>query len=90
VNSITASTDKADLEPQITEHDYFASAEELRAWLHCSMTSDHHGSLYENEYMFVLSFDEQGKKLTKIVEMMDSQRVREAWANVPEVEFSRE
>lgn len=39
--------------------------------------------------MFVLSFDEEGKKLTKIVEMMDSQRVREAWSHVPEVEFTR-
>lgn len=39
--------------------------------------------------MFVLSFDAEGKKLTKIVEMMDSQRVREAWAKVPEVEFTR-
>lgn len=39
--------------------------------------------------MFVLSFDGEGKKLTKIVEMMDSQRVREAWAKVPEVEFTR-
>lgn len=53
------------------------------------MTADHHGSSYENEYMFVLSFDGEGKKLTKIVEMMDSQRVREAWAKVPEVEFTR-
>jgi hypothetical protein len=39
--------------------------------------------------MFVLSFDEAGEKITKIVEMMDSQRVREAWANVSEVEFKR-
>jgi ketosteroid isomerase-like protein len=58
--------------------------------LHCSTTADNRGSVYENEYMFVLSFDKEGKKLTKIVEMMDSQRVREAFANVPEVEFSRE
>ena len=54
------------------------------------MSADNRGSVYENEYMFALSFDEEGKKLTKIVEMMDSQRVREAFANVPEVEFSRE
>jgi ketosteroid isomerase-like protein len=54
------------------------------------MTADHHGSFYENEYMFVLSFDEEGKKITRIVEMVDSQRVREAWAKVPEVEFTRE
>lgn len=40
--------------------------------------------------MFVLSTDEEGQKLTKIVEMVDSQRVREAWAKVPEVEFTRE
>ena len=39
--------------------------------------------------MFVLSFDEGGKKLTKIVEMVDSQLVREAWSKVPEVEFTR-
>ena len=70
-------------------HDYFASAEERRAWLHCSMTADHHGSSYENEYMFALSFDEEGKKITRIVEMMDSQLVREAWSRVPEVEFTR-
>ena len=75
---------------QITTHDYFDSTENRRAWLHCSMTSDHRGSSYENEYMFVLSFNEEGTKLTKIVEMMDSQRVREAWAHVPEVEFKRE
>ena len=54
------------------------------------MTADHHGNSYDNEYMFVLSFDEEGKKLTKIVEMVDSQRVRESWSNVPEVEFTRE
>lgn len=53
------------------------------------MTSNHHGKSYENEYMFVLSFDEKGEKLTKIVEMVDSQRVREAWANTPEVVFTR-
>jgi hypothetical protein len=39
--------------------------------------------------MFVLSFDEEARKLTKIVEMVDSQRVREAWSKVPEVEFAR-
>jgi len=39
--------------------------------------------------MFVLSFDEEGRKITKIVEMVDSQRVREAWAKTPEVEFTR-
>lgn len=53
------------------------------------MTADHHGSPYENEYMFVLSFDEESKELTKIVEMVDSQRVRDAWSKVPEVEFTR-
>jgi ketosteroid isomerase-like protein len=74
---------------QITTHDYFASTEDRRAWLHCSMNSDNHGKRYENEYMFVLSFDEQGEKLTKIVEMVDSQRVREAWADIPEVKFTR-
>lgn len=84
------STTKADHSSQITTHDYFASAEKRRAWLHCSMTADHHGNSYDNEYMFVLSFDEEGKKLTKIVEMVDSQRVRESWSNVPEVEFTRE
>ena len=83
------SATKANYLLQMTTHDYFASTEERRVWLHCSMTADHHGSSYENEYMFVLSFDEEGKKLTKIVEMVDSQRVREAWAKVPEVEFTR-
>lgn len=53
------------------------------------MTADHHGTPYENEYMFVLSFDEEGKKLTKTDEMVDSQRVREAWSTVLEVEFTR-
>jgi ketosteroid isomerase-like protein len=74
----------------MTTHDYFASTEDRRAWLHCSMTSTRHGGSYENEYMFVLSFDEAGEKITKIVEMVDSQRVREAWANVSEVEFKRD
>jgi GTP-sensing pleiotropic transcriptional regulator CodY len=51
----------------MTTHDYFASTEGRRAWLHCSMTSTRHGGSYENEYMFVLSFDEAGEKITKIV-----------------------
>lgn len=75
----------------MTTHDYFASVEERRAWLHCSMAARRNaGGSYENEYMFVLSFDEEGKKITKIVEMVDSQRVREAWSSVSEVEFKRE
>lgn len=76
---------------QITTHDYFSSIEERRAWLHCSMTANRNGGgIYENEYMFALSFDEEGKTITKIVEMMDSQRVREAWSSVSEVEFKRD
>lgn len=46
--------------------------------------------MYTNEYMFALTFDESGEKITKIVEMMDSQRVREAWAQAAEVQFKRE
>lgn len=72
----------------MTVLDYFASPEERRAFLHCTMTADRtsgSSASYENEYMFVLSFDESGEKITKIVEMMDSHRVREAWAGVHEV-----
>ena len=76
----------------MTIHDYFASEEERRAWVHCSMTADRKGSerLYEMEYMFALSFDGSGEKITKIVEMMDSHRVWEAWGKDSEVEFKRE
>jgi ketosteroid isomerase-like protein len=76
----------------MTIHDYFSSTEERRAWVHCSMTADRKGSegRYEMEYMFVLSFDQSGGKITKIVEMMDSHRVREAWGKDSEVEFKRE
>lgn len=79
----------------MTVLDYFASTEERRAFLHCTMTADHtSGSLtslpYQNEYMFVLSFDEKGEKITRILEMVDSQRTREAWGHVSEVEMKRE
>jgi ketosteroid isomerase-like protein len=76
----------------MTIHDYFASEEERRAWVHRSMTADRKGSerLYEMEYMFALSFDGSGEKITRIVEMMDSHRVREAWGKDSEVEFKRE
>lgn len=60
--------------------------------MHCTMTADRtrassSGKVYENEYMFVLSFNEKGEKITRILEMVDSQRVREAWNHVPEVEM---
>jgi ketosteroid isomerase-like protein len=76
----------------MTVHDYFSSEEEHRAWVHCSMTADRKGSegRYEMEYMFVLSFDSKGEKIEKIVEMMDSHRIREAWGKASEVEFKRE
>ena len=56
------------------------------------MTADRKGSegRYEMEYMFVLSFDSKGEKIEKIVEMMDSHRIREAWGKASEVEFKRE
>jgi ketosteroid isomerase-like protein len=75
----------------MTIHDYFSSAEERRAWVHCSMTADRKGSErpYEMEYMFVLSFDHSGENIERIVEMMDSHRVREAWGQAAEVEFNR-
>ncbi|KAM0721225.1 hypothetical protein Q7P37_003513 [Cladosporium fusiforme] len=74
---------------KMTVLDYFASTEERRAFLHCTMTAERTdgSSLYENEYMFVLSFDEKGEKITKILEMVDSQRVREVWGHVREVEM---
>lgn len=77
----------------MTVLDYFASPEDRRAFLHCTMTADRtsgSSSSYENEYMFVLSFDEEGDKITKILEMVDSHRVREAWAGVHEVEVRAE
>lgn len=77
---------------QMTEHDYFASTEARRAWLHCSMTADRldrTGGLYSMEYMFVLSFDEEGQKITKIIEMVDSHGIHESWSKNPEVEFER-
>jgi ketosteroid isomerase-like protein len=89
--SITDATRLID-RSQMTIHDYFASEEERRAWVHCSMTADRKGSegLYEMEYMFVLTFDLKGENITKIVEMMDSHRVREAWGKVSAVDFNRE
>ena len=47
------------------------------------------GDSYAMEYMFVLSFDEQGQKITKIVEMVDSHGIHESWSKNPEVEFER-
>ena len=41
------------------------------------------------EYMFVLSFDEEGQKITKIIEMVDSHGIHESWSKNPEVEFER-
>ena len=81
----------ADLEStKMTVHDYFGSTEERRAFVHCSMTADRDsGQKYEMEYFFVLSFTETGEKITKILEMVDSQRVREAWENTAEVEMRR-
>jgi ketosteroid isomerase-like protein len=87
-----STTDATHDQSQMTVHDYFSSEEEHRAWVHCSMTADRKGSegRYEMEYMFVLSFDSKGEKIEKIVEMMDSHRIREAWGKASEVEFKRE
>jgi len=56
------------------------------------MTADRKGSerQYKMEYMFVLSFDQNGEKITKIVEMVDSHLVRAAWSETSEVKFVRE
>jgi hypothetical protein len=56
------------------------------------MTADRQdgNGIYEMEYMFVLSFDQSGEKITKIVEMVDSHLVRAAWSKTSEVKFTRE
>lgn len=54
-------------------HDYFASVEDRRAFFHATLTADaKDGRSYDNEYIFVLTFDETGEKITKITEMLDS------------------
>ena len=54
-------------------HDYFASAEDRRAFFHATLTADAKGGKpYDNEYIFVLSFHESGEKVTRITEMLDS------------------
>lgn len=59
--------------------------------MHCSMTADRDsGKKYEMEYFFALSFTETGEKITKILEMVDSQRVREAWEHTAEIEMKRD
>jgi hypothetical protein len=35
------------------------------------------GEPFKNEYVFVMEFTEDGKEVTKVVEMMDSVRVKE-------------
>lgn len=58
-------------------HDYFASVENRRATVHAVMEAQTDVGPYRNEYIFLLSFDESGEKLVKVVEMLDSAAAKE-------------
>lgn len=61
----------------MTMHDYFASVEDRRAAVHATMEAEAVTGPYSNEYVFLLSFDESGEKLVKVVEMLDSAAAKE-------------
>nr|OQO26735.1 hypothetical protein B0A51_07714 [Rachicladosporium sp. CCFEE 5018] len=64
-------------------HDYFASVEDRRAWFHTTLTATAvDGEPYDNEYMFVLTFDEEGRKVTRVLEMLDSVKTQAIYARL--------
>ncbi|KAK6429374.1 hypothetical protein LTR95_014478 [Oleoguttula sp. CCFEE 5521] len=64
-------------------HDYFASVEDRRAWFHSTLTATAvDGEAYDNEYMFVLTFDEEGRKVTRVLEMLDSVKTQAIYARL--------
>jgi len=58
-------------------HDYFASIEDRRAAVYATMEAATVAGPYKNEYVFLLSFDESGERLVRVVEMLDSAAARE-------------
>ncbi|KAK6440083.1 hypothetical protein LTR95_003688 [Oleoguttula sp. CCFEE 5521] len=64
-------------------HDYFASVEDRRAYFHATLTATAvDGEAYDNEYMFVLTFDEEGRKVTRVLEMLDSVKTQAIYARL--------
>jgi len=59
----------------MTIDDYFGSSEELRAVVRSTLDATSVVGPYHNEYVWILSFNESGDKITAITEFLDTKAV---------------
>jgi ketosteroid isomerase-like protein len=69
----------------MTIKEYLAVPAERRVICYTTLDSTSVVGPYKNEYVWFLRFDEEGKKITEIVEFLDSKAAAEILSKVQEV-----
>ena len=64
--------------------DYLSAPEDRRAVCRSTLDATTKVGDYHNEYIWILTFDESGEKITRITEMLDTQSVVDLRARVKE------
>lgn len=65
---------------QTTINDIVVAPEERRVVIHSSVTASATVGRFSNEYVWFFTFDQEGQKITRIDEMMDSAAVKDLYA----------
>ena len=64
--------------------DYVSAPEDRRAVCRSTMDSTTKVGPYHNEYIWILTFDDRGEKITSITEFLDTQAVADLRARLKE------